>query len=191
MCYVFDDEVGQTKEMLLISLAAIIESKINILYHMSESNKNQCHDLKFWPNNKSFEEVCKEVSVDKEFSGVFKAKTKINPRDLYLSSDSYEEVQKDQLINLLINHIETGTTVIEEAYMTEIQLRRIIDRTSSDTGDQQSDGDERMTKDGEDISKFSKEAMTLGDDVYELNDRNPIILKKVYLIYDCYVGEDK
>ena len=90
MCYVFDEEVGQTKEMLLISLAAIIESKINILYHMSESNKNQCHDLKFWPNNKSFEEVCKEVSVDKEFSGVFKAKTKINPRDLYLSSDSYE-----------------------------------------------------------------------------------------------------
>ena len=52
-------------EMLLISLSAIIESKINILYHMSESNKNQCHDLKFWPNNKSFEEVCKEVSVDK------------------------------------------------------------------------------------------------------------------------------
>ena len=50
---------------------------------------------------------------------MFKAKTKINPRDLYLSSDSYEEVQKDQLINLLINHIETGTTVIEEAYMTE------------------------------------------------------------------------
>ncbi len=62
--------------------------------------------------------------------------------------------------------------------MTEIQLRRIIDRTSSDTGDQQSDGDERMTKDGEDISKFAKEAMTLGDDVYELDDIAPIILKK-------------
>ncbi len=96
---------------------------------------------------------------------MFKATTKINPRDLYLSSDNYEEVQKDQLINLLVNHIETGTTVIEEAYMTEIQLRRIIDRTSSDMGDQQSDGDERMTKDGEDISKFFKEAMTLGDNV--------------------------
>ncbi len=75
--------------------------------------------------------------------------------------------------------------------MTEIQLRRIIDRTSSDTGDQQSDGDERMTKDGRDISKFSKEAMTLGDDVYELDDIAPIILMKVYLLYDRYVGEDK
>ena len=191
MCYVFDEEVGQTKEMLLISLSAIIASKINILYHMSDSNKNQCHDLKFWPNNKSFEEVCEDVTVDNEINYVFKAINKINSRDLYLSSDNYEEVQKDQLINLLINHIETGTTVIEEAYMTEIQLRRIIDRTSSDTGDQQSDGDERMTKDGEDISKFSKEAMTLGDDVYELDEIAPIILKKVYLLYDRYVGEDK
>ena len=75
--------------------------------------------------------------------------------------------------------------------MTEIQLRRIIDRTGSDMGEQQSDGDERMTKDGADISKFSKEAMTLGDDVYEFNEYAPIILKKVYLLYDKYVGEDK
>jgi hypothetical protein len=74
--------------------------------------------------------------------------------------------------------------------MTEIQLRRILDRTGSDTGDQQSDRDERMTKDGEDISKFSKEAMTLGDDVYEFNDSVPTILKKVFLLYDRYVGED-
>ena len=48
-----------------------------------------------------------------------------------------------------------------------------------------------MTKDGKDISKFSKEAMTLGDDVYELDGIAPIILKKVYLLYDRYVGEDK
>ncbi len=65
--------------------------------------------------------------------------------------------------------------------MTKIQLRRILDRTGIDTGDQQSDADERMTKDGEDISKFSKEAMTLGDDVYEFNDTAPTILKKVFL----------
>ncbi len=143
-------------------------------------------------NNKTFEEVCKDVTVDEEINQVFRAEARINPRDLYLSSDNFEEVEKHQLVNLLIiNHIETGTTVLEEAYMTEIQLRRILDRTGSDMGDQQSDGDERMTKDGEDISKFSKEAMTLGDDVYEFNDHAPIILKKVYLLYDKYVGEDK
>jgi hypothetical protein len=33
--------------------------------------------------------------------------------------------------------------------------------------------------------------MTLGDDVYELDDIAPHILKKVYLLYDRYVGEDK
>jgi hypothetical protein len=87
---------------------------------------------------------------------------------------------------LLINHIETGTTVIEEAYMTEIQLRRIIDRTSSDTGDQQSDGDERITKDGKDISKFSKEAMNIDEDALE----HEVVLRKVYLVYDKWVGND-
>jgi hypothetical protein len=75
--------------------------------------------------------------------------------------------------------------------MTEIQLRRIVDRTAQEASQQQSDGDERMVKDGEDISKLSKEAMTLGDDVYEANKTAPIILRKVYLLYDKYVGEDK
>jgi hypothetical protein len=40
--------------------------------------------------------------------------------------------------------------------MTEIQLRRIVDRTAQEADEQQSDGDERMTKDGDNISKFSK-----------------------------------
>ncbi len=116
----------------------------------------------------------------------------MHPRDPYLSSDDYEELNKEQLVNLLIEHIETGTTVIEEAYyMTEIQLRRIVERNAEEGSEQQSDGDERMTKDGENISKFSKEAMTLRDDVYDQSDEAPIILRKVYLLYDKYVGEDK
>ncbi len=50
--------------------------------------------------------------------------------------------------------------------MTEIQLRRIVDRNAMESINQQSDGDEQMVKDGHNIRKFSKEAMTLGDDVY-------------------------
>jgi hypothetical protein len=42
VCYVFDEAVGQTEEVLLISLSAIIDAKIIILYHMKESNKNTC-----------------------------------------------------------------------------------------------------------------------------------------------------
>ena len=191
LCYVFNEVIGQTEEMLLISMSAIIKAKINILHHMGKSNQEVCDDLQFWPNNKSFDEVCMDILVSDEVHKVLRHKGNIHPRDMYLSSDEFEEVDKPQLVNLLIGHIETGTTIIEEAYMTEIQLRRIVDRTSQEASEQQSDGDERMVKDGDNISKFSKEAMTLGDDVYEANPSAPIILRKVYLLYDKYVGEDK
>ena len=181
LCYVFDEAIGQTEEMLLISMSAIIHSKINILHHMGKSNREECDDLQFWPDGKSFEEVCKDVLVSKEMHRVLKHKGNIHPRDVYLSSDEYEEVDKAQLVNLLIGHIETGTTIIEEAYMTEIQLRRIVERTAQEAGEQQSDGDERMDKDGENIGKFSKKAMNLGDDVYDISSNAQIILKKLYI----------
>ena len=177
LCYVFNEAIGQTEEMLLISMSAIIQAKINILHHMGKSNQEECDDLQFWPNNKTFDEVCMDISVSDEVHKVLRHKGDMHSRDMYLSSDEYEEVEKAQLVNLLIGHIETGTTVIEEAYMTEIQLRRIVDRTAQEAGEQQSDGDERMVKDGDNISKFSKEAMTLGDDVYETNPSAPIILR--------------
>ncbi len=66
LCYVFNKVVGQTKEMLLISLSSIINARINILYHLQESHRNKCRDLQFWPNNKSFEEICKDVSIKEE-----------------------------------------------------------------------------------------------------------------------------
>ncbi len=66
------------------------------------------------------------------------------------------------LVNLAINQVETGSTIMEEAYMTEIQLKRIVDSTNQEQGYQLSDGDEIMIKDGVSISKFSKEAMGLG-----------------------------
>jgi hypothetical protein len=76
--------------------------------------------------------------------------------------------------------------------MTEIQLRRIVDRNAQEGSEQQSDGDERMVKHGESISKFSKEAMTLGDDVYAYEGNAPAILQKVYdLLYDHYVVEER
>jgi hypothetical protein len=70
--------------------------------------------------------------------------------------------------------------------MTEIQLRRIVDRTAKEQQAHQSDGDETMTKNGQTISKFSKEAMNIGDEVCE----HEVILRKVYLVYDKWVGND-
>ncbi len=74
--------------------------------------------------------------------------------------------------------------------MTEIQLRRIVDRTNQAEGSQLSDGDELMIKNGISISKFSKEAMGLGKDCYDEEGAAPMILKKLYILYDRYVGKD-
>jgi hypothetical protein len=145
--------------------------------------------LAFWPLGKSFDEPVKELSLQDNIKRVFRMRTPINPRDVYISTSEYDEVTELDLVNLAINHIETGSTIMEEAYMTEIQLR-IVDRTSQEEGKQLSDGDEVMTKDGVTISKFSKEVMGLGKDVYEEEGTAPIILKKVYILYDKYVGPD-
>ncbi len=88
--------------MLLISMCAIIEAKINILHHMSKSNKDECAELQFWPDNKSFDEVCMDMTVSDEVHKVLKHKGNIHPRGIYLSADEFEEVEPDELINLLI-----------------------------------------------------------------------------------------
>ena len=83
----FDEAIGQTEEMLLISMSAIIHAKINILHHMGKSNKDECDDLQFWPDGKTFEEVCKDIKVSNEVHRVMKHKGQVHPRDMYLSSD--------------------------------------------------------------------------------------------------------
>ena len=50
--------------------------------------------------------------------------------------------------------------------MTEIQLRRIVERTKN-RDEQRTDGDEFMPEDGRTIGKFSKEAMEIGPMVDE------------------------
>ncbi len=102
------------------------------------------------------------------------------PKHLLPSDKTFSFIWKTSLSAKFVLGTMAGTTVLytqyparvticevtQEIYMTEIQLRRIVDRNAMEGVDQQSDGDERMVKDGLNISKFSKEAMTLGDDVY-------------------------
>ena len=91
LCYVFNETIGETTEMLLISMSAIIEAKINILYHMNKSNSDECNELQFWPDNKTFEEICQDVAMKDEVHKVLRHKGNVHPRDMYLSSDEYEE----------------------------------------------------------------------------------------------------
>ncbi len=38
--------------------------------------------------------------------------------------------EEQDLVNLAIQYVEVADLVVEEVYMTEIQLRRIVDRTA-------------------------------------------------------------
>ncbi len=40
--------------------------------------------------------------------------------------------EQQDLVNLAIQYVETADLVVEEVYMTKIQLRRIVDRTTKE-----------------------------------------------------------
>ncbi len=69
-------------------------------------------------------------------------------------------------INLYQESILYERLTISALLMTEIQLKNIVDRMGFDL-DTKTDGDETTIKDGDRISKFSKEAMEIGKDVKE------------------------
>ena len=47
LCYVFDTPVGNTSEILLLGLKTIVESNIDIRYHMALSVKGQSKMVRF------------------------------------------------------------------------------------------------------------------------------------------------
>ncbi len=71
-----------------------------------------------------------------------------------------------------------------EAFMTEIQLRGIVDKMAREASSQGTDGDEFMTKNGAVISKFSKDALEIGAAV------GAVILEKVRKVFDLNWGDD-
>jgi hypothetical protein len=168
LCYVFDRPLGETDQVILLGLQTVMHAGINVLTHMQDSVNGKCTSLKFWPKGMNFQEALRDITYTWE----------------------HDEVTGQDVVNLAINHIDIGSTMVEEAYMTEIQLRRIVERTAKEEAGQLSDGDEVMVKDGVRISKFSKQAMGLGKDVYAEEGDAPLILKKVFLVYDKYVGQD-
>ncbi len=47
-------------------------------------------------------------------------------------SEWEQMVEEQDLVNIAIQYVETADLVVEEVYMTEIQLRRIVDRTAKE-----------------------------------------------------------
>jgi hypothetical protein len=144
---------------------------------MDMSIKSRCEPLTYWPD-----QICRDITAI-DLKPTLLRRSKHHRHENYNLNEAdesfeWEELeQEQQLVNVAIELVEDPGMIIEEVYMTEIHLKRIVDRTSTE---QQSDGDETMTKNGEAISKFSKEAMNIGDEVYE----HESILRKVYLVYD-------
>ena len=74
---------------------------------------------------------------------------------------------------------------VQAVLMSEIQIRTILDRVAASKADQGTDGAATMEQAGQTISKFSREAMVLGDQV------DPGLMRKIHAVYDANVGQDK
>jgi hypothetical protein len=70
-------------------------------------------------------------------------------------------IQGDRVACEQDNHISPFAYEEHEAYMSAIQLRKMAVESS----EQGTDGDEVMVNDGKTISKFSKDALEIGEDV--------------------------
>ena len=113
LCYAFNSPLGDTDKVILLGLHTMMKANINILQHMKDSLEGNCTELTFWPQGKSFDEAVKELSTQDNIKRVFRMRTPVNPRDVYISTSEYDEVTELDLVNLAINHIETGSTIME------------------------------------------------------------------------------
>ena len=170
LCYVFDTPVGNTNEILLLGLKTIVEADIDIRYHMKLSVQGLSKMVRFvedTPDNKSNKSSIKHGRVE-----VLHYKTEVVLN--HGCSSAVERYRRTTYFD------ECENTIL----MTEIQLKNIVERLQMEEKDTKTDGDETMVKDGVVISKFSREALGLGDDVdHQLKQK----------IYDCvskWVGDD-
>ncbi len=84
LCYVFDEMVGNTEQLLLISMQAIKKAKINVQYHIDHSCEGRCVPLRFL-ESKEGETLFADMlnsGVDDEYC----------PRRLYQEAILYEDL---------------------------------------------------------------------------------------------------
>ena len=75
-------------------------------------------------------------------------------------------IQEDRATSLQDCYISPFAYEEHEAHMSEIQLRRIVDKMATEASERGADGDdELMVKDGKTFSKFSKDALEIREDV--------------------------
>ena len=137
LCYAFDEAVGNLEQLLLLSMYAIKKAKIDVQFHIDHSCEGRCMPLHFLQGDEG---------------EVFVSDIRNHPDDkVCCPRRLYEE-------SILLKGLTSALL------MTEIQLKNIVDRMGADP-DTKTDGDETTIKNGVRISKFSNEAMEIGEDV--------------------------
>jgi hypothetical protein len=91
LCYVFDEPVGNSDQLLLISMSAINKAKIDVQYHIEHSCEGRCKPLRFLNGNK--DELLLADTLD------YCENMKENcPVNLYQESILYEKLTSSLLI---------------------------------------------------------------------------------------------
>jgi hypothetical protein len=151
--------------MLLLGLKTIVEANIDIRHHMKSSVQGVTTMVRFLEGKETHDKKSHRVEM------------------LY-----YRISDADSLANeSAVNHYRR-TTIYDhyenEIYMTEIQLKNIVERLQGEEKDTKTDGDETMVKDGITISKFSFEALGIGSDVKDS------IKSKIRARFKQWTGDD-
>ena len=115
--------MGPTQKILLLSLQSVIEASINIIHHMDLSIKGKRGPLRFWPDNKSLEQICRDIaSID--LKPTLHRRSKHHERETLDFAEieecsEWEQMSEEQdLVNLAVQYVEAADLVVEEVYMT-------------------------------------------------------------------------
>ncbi len=126
LCYVFNTPIGKTQEMILLGLKTLVESNIDIRHHMKLSVKGLTKMVRFLDREKQTEVVyCRHVDLFHHDVDDINSLCNESAVDYYRGTTIFEEC-------------------VNEVFMTEIQLKNIVERLQSEEKDTKTDGDETM-----------------------------------------------
>jgi hypothetical protein len=146
LCYVFDTPVGNAQEILLLGLSTIVDANIDIRYHMSFSAQGISKMIRFLDEEPTQNLLLHFVNPPHD----------VLSRNVVMGRETASEFYRDT---------SSFDECLFPSLMTEIQLKNIVDRLQSEKKDTKTDGDETMVYNGVVISKFSCEALGLGEHV--------------------------
>ena len=194
LCYVYDKPIADITAVCLIGMSDIARHRIDLNRHIDLTLEGIVSPLQFrktiprdaLPVSTSPVLLTDQISLKQSTVADFDSRVTRQVynayRLAYESTQDQPNIIEDNFL-YLIPHTDSATEN-DTILMTEIQLRQIVDRLSLEKKQESTDGQESMHKNGRTISKFCKEAMTIGEDV------DKIRLLRVYDIFLSGAGDD-